>query len=220
MNPLKRVAVAASIVCIAQSGMADPTLELEVVGGGGPVLSGELVFVNLAMSDLGGEEAAGFQAFIEYDPGVLSFVSAGYPAAPFGLPVITPIVPVGGEIDLAAGIDPDTQLPTPSDAIVATLTFLATDFQCEPQLAFRTHNPPTRITDGFGNAIEPLQLIGVSGLPETCPEDLSGDGVIDSIDLNILLAEFGTGSCGDIDGDNDTDSFDLNLLLAVFGDPC
>jgi hypothetical protein len=150
---------------------------------------------------------------------VLSFVSAGYTPAPFGLPVITPIVPVAGEINVASGIDPDTQSPTTADAALATITFQAIEFQCEPQIFFRTNEPPTRITDEFANPIEPLDLIGVTG-PVTCPEDLSGDGVIDSIDLNILLAEFGSGSCGDIDGDMDTDSIDLNLLLAAFGDAC
>ncbi len=59
--------------------------------------------------------------------------------------------------------------------------------------------------------------------PAPCPEDLSGDGTINSTDLNILLADFGCagGGCGgDIDGDGDTDSADLNLLLAAFGQAC
>ncbi len=50
--------------------------------------------------------------------------------------------------------------------------------------------------------------------------DLNDDDVIDSQDLNIILANFGTGDGGDINGDGMTNSQDLNLLLAVFGTVC
>ncbi len=55
-----------------------------------------------------------------------------------------------------------------------------------------------------------------------CPADLSGDGIVDSADLNILLAAFGAigETAGDVDGDGDTDSADLNGLLAAFGLSC
>lgn len=58
---------------------------------------------------------------------------------------------------------------------------------------------------------------------ETCPADTNGDGVVDSTDLNNLLAQFGDmdeGLSADIDGDGDVDSTDLNNLLAAFGTPC
>jgi sulfatase modifying factor 1 len=53
-----------------------------------------------------------------------------------------------------------------------------------------------------------------------CPEDLSGDGTIDLVDLGILLAWWDVGDGGDVDGDGDTDISDLGALLAVFGEPC
>jgi hypothetical protein len=56
--------------------------------------------------------------------------------------------------------------------------------------------------------------------PDPCPEDITGDGVIDSADLNDLLFAFGMSGDGDVDGDGDTDSQDLNLLLFLFGQPC
>ncbi len=56
--------------------------------------------------------------------------------------------------------------------------------------------------------------------PDPCPEDISGDGVIDSADLNGLLFAFGESGDGDVDGDGDTDSADLNMLLFLFGTVC
>lgn len=53
----------------------------------------------------------------------------------------------------------------------------------------------------------------------SCP-DLSGDGVVDSLDLNILLVAFGSTGAGDLTGDGITDSLDLNTLLAQFGGQC
>jgi hypothetical protein len=43
--------------------------------------------------------------------------------------------------------------------------------------------------------------------------DLNGDGVVDSADLGLLLAGWGT-SGGDLNGDGNTDSADLGLLLS------
>ncbi len=53
-----------------------------------------------------------------------------------------------------------------------------------------------------------------------CPGDLTGDNEVNSQDLNVLLAAFGSTPDGDLDSDGDTDSTDLNLLLAAFGDSC
>jgi hypothetical protein len=53
----------------------------------------------------------------------------------------------------------------------------------------------------------------------TC-HDLTGDTIIDSADLNVLLAGFGDSDAGDLDGDGLTGSSDLNLLLTDFGETC
>lgn len=63
-------------------------------------------------------------------------------------------------------------------------------------------------------------IIPALGDIERCTGDLSGDGVVNSADLNTLLAAFGASASGDLDRDGDTDSADLNLLLAAFGDEC
>ncbi len=60
-----------------------------------------------------------------------------------------------------------------------------------------------------------------------CPEDVTGDGVVDSADLNALLASFGLdvnaptfNPDADINRDGVIDSQDLNALLASFGQLC
>ncbi len=54
----------------------------------------------------------------------------------------------------------------------------------------------------------PLPLIG----------DCNDDGKVDSLDLNILLSEFGQqGGYADLNGDGTVNSPDLNILLAAFG---
>ena len=54
-----------------------------------------------------------------------------------------------------------------------------------------------------------------------CPGDLSGDGLVDSIDLGLLLALWGTDGQNnpqaDIDGDGVVDSVDLGLVLSGWG---
>ncbi len=60
--------------------------------------------------------------------------------------------------------------------------------------------------------------------PADCPGDADGDYDVDSADLNIILAAFGTtgdpGMPGDLDLDGDCDSADLNIVLAHFGEQC
>lgn len=50
------------------------------------------------------------------------------------------------------------------------------------------------------------------------PADISGDGCVDSTDLAILLAQWGTPNA-DLDGDGDTGSGDLAILLAGWTGP-
>ena len=47
--------------------------------------------------------------------------------------------------------------------------------------------------------------------------DLNGDGVVDGMDLSILLAAWGTSGPGDLDGDGIVSGSDLAILLAAWG---
>lgn len=55
---------------------------------------------------------------------------------------------------------------------------------------------------------------------DPCPEDLTGDGLINSDDLFVLLGDWGTaGSGSDLNGDGTVNSDDLFQLLGAWG-PC
>lgn len=60
--------------------------------------------------------------------------------------------------------------------------------------------------------------------PEMRPGDLNNDGVVDFLDLNIVLSNFGAAGApgaqpGDVDDDGDCDFTDLNIVLGSFGMP-
>jgi hypothetical protein len=55
----------------------------------------------------------------------------------------------------------------------------------------------------------------------TCTGDVTGDGLIDLADLNLVLANFNQPvPFGDADGSGSVDMTDLNIVLAVFGQSC
>ncbi len=57
--------------------------------------------------------------------------------------------------------------------------------------------------------------------PPSCPEDLNNDNIIDTADLGILIAAFGTADpIADINNDNIVDTADLGILIAQFGNIC
>lgn len=57
---------------------------------------------------------------------------------------------------------------------------------------------------------------------DDCPADLNGDGVVSTLDLLLLLADFGcVSNCtADINGDGLSSTSDLLVLLAAYGDIC
>ena len=69
-----------------------------------------------------------------------------------------------------------------------------------------------------------LQGVGVPfdfsyGFEPDCPADLSGDGMVDVIDLLELLSQWGTSGSADLTGDGVVDVLDMLELLAAWG-PC
>lgn len=96
-----------------------------------------------------------------------------------------------------------------------------------------TYNGPdmgrqTPINDR-GEVAFSCQFVGGGGgafiaqLPHPCPGDATGDDVVDFIDLNIILSQFGmvgVGLAGDLNGDGTVDFLDLNAVLSFFGGAC
>ncbi len=156
--------------------------KLELVAADSCLQTGATTTVTLRMSDLGLFEAAGFQAFLSFDPTRFSFVSGVYTNSPFGVHLIDPIVAIGGEIDVAAGIDPIAgQMTTTANADLVILTFQALTDACGGTVvAFRGSAAPTGITDTVGTAASGLVTVDtpsiiIDGTPPgiTCPGDVA-----------------------------------------------
>lgn len=59
--------------------------------------------------------------------------------------------------------------------------------------------------------------------PGPCDADVNLDGVVDFLDLNAVLSDYGTsgaGLSGDVNADGVVDFLDLNELLSAYGSPC
>lgn len=70
----------------------------------------------------------------------------------------------------------------------------------------------------FDSDINSLQgAAQVFRINSLCPEDLNGDGSIDTADLGVLIAGFGMSGLGDINGDGIIDTADLGSMIDSFG---
>lgn len=189
--------VAASCVCAAAA-----AVEIRLIPVTGPPYeAGEELVVKVYMTDVGPVEAVGFQAFLAFDSAELDFVAASCVPVPFGLPVIPIITAVGEYIDMASGVDViDGQSGTTADSHLATLIFDVTADLCLPDITFRAHDPPSRVTDEQGNEILPLDLL-VIGVTTDCNgneiEDACdiGDGTSRDCNANAVPDECETLSC-------------------------
>ena len=56
-------------------------------------------------------------------------------------------------------------------------------------------------------------------IQETCDEDISGNGIVDTVDLLILFEQWGTDGTADFDESGVVDTADLLILFANWG-PC
>jgi hypothetical protein len=69
-----------------------------------------------------------------------------------------------------------------------------------------------------------LLRIDLSQLTPSCPADVTGDGVVDVLDLNRVLAAFNQPASvdppADVSGDGVVDVLDLNAVLGLFNEAC
>jgi hypothetical protein len=180
--------LAALGACLALASVtaADPVLELVPTAGPGQTFT-------LRVRNIGPTPAAGWQAFLEFDPSRLTFSSATYLTTRFGLPLISPIVAHANHIDIASGINPLIgQSPTGSDQDLAVLTFSTTGSGCLPQVRFRSNNPPTLLTDINGNSLGSLTLISPW---VNCPADINSSGGLEVQDIFDFLNLWFAGDC-------------------------
>jgi hypothetical protein len=56
--------------------------------------------------------------------------------------------------------------------------------------------------------------LDVAGTRQAVPGDLNGDGLVNAIDLSLLLGAWGTSGPGDINGDGLVGAADLSILLS------
>ncbi len=90
------------------------------------------------------------------------------------------------------------------------MTFAEAAYIATPGLSWQqtpVGDPLARVTIGAG----------------ACAGDVSGNGFVDFVDLNLVLSDFGTsGLCrsGDANRDGMTDFSDLNIVLSAFGAAC
>lgn len=89
-----------------------------------------------------------------------------------------------------------------------------------PEVIFVNAGPAPRFQ---GVTIQPN--IHDFGAQPVCPGDANGDNVVDCLDLNIVLSDFGQTAApgalqGDLDDDGDCDFVDLNIVLSAFGTAC
>ena len=116
---------------------------------------GSTITVQLSMACLT-QTVSGYQAFLAFDPTVLTFVAGNYElTGPFGLPLVFPITANGGSIDLAAGINVFAgQQPTSADALLATLVFQARTVTATTGVTFRPHTPSSKFSAAGGGDVE------------------------------------------------------------------
>lgn len=209
----RSAAATLAFACIGcGTALAGPTLELAQVPGPG-------ITIAVRLREISSTPVAGWQAFVEFDPSRLAFVSGSYVTTRFGLPVIAPITAQGNQIDMAAGINPFLgQSPTGEDQDIAFLTFTPTVGGCLPQVRIRTNNPPTRLTDALGISILPLAIINPW---TTCLADINRSGTLDVQDIFDFLSYWFANDCrADFNGAGGTTVQDIFDFLSAWFAGC
>ena len=141
---------------------------------------GDVLTVDITLEP-GPTTIVGGQFFLEYDPQVLDFVSMVPGDPPFTFEVFESVDEIGGTIDYTVLV-PFGSEGTTQGGILATMAFNVID-ECSPYLAFRNHEPPTRLSDPNMQEVQPflgngglLADVSSDGSPPTaavCPGDVS-----------------------------------------------
>jgi hypothetical protein len=79
------------------------------------------------------------------------------------------------------------------------------------------------ITPKAGGGTDGVYISNFSQLPNPCPEDLNGDGFVNTVDLLLFISFYGCSSgCtdGDLNGDTVVNTVDLLIFISAYGTIC
>lgn len=135
---------------------------------------GETVTVAVWMRDIQ-QTIVGGQFFLRYDKFKLDFLSVTVGDDPFTTEVFSTVNEPAGTIDYAVGL-PEGSSGTSADTRMAIITFESLSQLCSAQdlVAFRTHNPPSRLGDDQNQPVYPT-LVNLSILDDTPPTATQGE---------------------------------------------
>ncbi len=116
--------------------------------------------------------------------------------------------------DVAIATDPDLiNTVAVNNVVGSSWTIPGGTLACDTQYYWGV------IANGIGGSS--VSTPGVFTFTTGLLADLNDDGIIDTADLGILIAEFGSADpAGDLNNDGIVDTADLGLLIAAFGQTC
>ena len=170
---------------------------------------GEQLTLSLKIAD--GENVAGYQATVRFDPTALRYVeSSNGDYLPSGAFFISPI-PDGNKVTLAAS---SLTNESSGDGTLATVTFEIIDAKVSTVSLSNV-----LLTDKAGNSSTPQTENAQITEPPEIPRDVNRDGVVNILDLKLVEANFGKRgeNVADVNGDGVVNIVDLTLVAAAIG---
>ena len=167
--------------------------------------------LTLSLSIVGGENVAGYQATVGFDPSALRYVeSANGDYLPAGAFAVDPIV-TDNAVTLAS-----TSLTGESndDGALATLTFEVIAVKASTLTL-----SDVILSDSVGKSSQPHIQNGQIVEPSKLKGDVNRDGVVNILDLVIVAISFGQSgqNSADVNGDGVVNIQDLVLVAEAFG---
>ena len=177
--------------------------------------AGDTVTVGIWMRDIE-QTIVGGQFFLRYDNGTLDFLDIGVGDPPFTIEVFSSINEAAAKIDYAVGI-PEGGSGTSADTMMAVITFEALTQICSASelIFFRSHTPPSRLSDDTNTPVYPL-LVDLDVIDDIAPT--ATQGTIDTCYTSVAEAETAALAATTDPTDNCTDPNDLVITVATVGD--
>ena len=191
---------------------ANATVSLSPASVASPAVGQHLTF---RLNITGGENIAGYQAIVNFDPGTLRYVESAngdyLPAEAYFLPPkISEQMP--GTFTLAATSIGDDE--SQGNGTLATFTFEVLEAFASPVML-----SDVVLTDRNGNPSYPLVVDAEITERLQFPEDVNQDGIVDIVDLTLVALNFNKQGqlAADVNGDQVVDIRDLTLVAGAFG---